>query len=347
MRVLFDLGHPAHYHLFKNTIRELRRRKDQILIVVRNREDIVAELLKEDGEEHIIFGGNPRGLIKKAIYMIILTTKLLRISSRFRPDLFVSMSSPYSGQTSFFLRKPHLSFTDTEISKIVILLLIPFTTKMITPSSFRSEFSFRNQIKIDSYKELAYLHPKYFMPDSNIIAEIGIGKHEKFAIVRLSAYDSSHDVGLKGLTEKSVERLVFGLSKIARVFISSEIRLNEELEKFALKIKPTKMHDLLNYASIYIGEGAVMASEAAMLGVPSVFINPSRRGYLDELQELGLVRHFRNPNEDIEKIIKYSKEILASDDYRKKWKEKRNSMLEIKEDLTAIILSEIDGFRKS
>ena len=42
------------------------------------------------------------------------------------------------------------------------------------------------------------------------------------------------------------------------------------------------MHDLLYYATMYIGEGATMASEAAILGTPSIYINTLRLSYTDE-----------------------------------------------------------------
>ncbi len=36
MNVLFDINHPAHFHLFKNTIKELRENGAKTLITVQN-----------------------------------------------------------------------------------------------------------------------------------------------------------------------------------------------------------------------------------------------------------------------------------------------------------------------
>ena len=40
--------------------------------------------------------------------------------------------------------------------------------------------------------------------------------------------------------------------------------------------RPEQIHDLLNYSSGYVGEGASMAKEAAVLGVPSVYVSALR-----------------------------------------------------------------------
>ena len=45
---------------------------------------------------------------------------------------------------------------------------------------------------------------------------------------------------------------------------------------------------LLNYSSLYIGDGATVAMEAALLGVPSIYVSSIRTGYLDFLESRGL-----------------------------------------------------------
>ena len=345
MRLIFDLGHPAHYHLYKNAIKHLKSKGDDILIIVRNREDIVARLIERDGEEYTLLGINARGMMRKAVYMVRNDAKLLRIASKFKPDLFVSMGSPYSAHVSFLMRRPHLSFADTEISTLVWFLLIPFTQTMIMPTSFGLNAYFRRVVRVNSYKELAYLHPNYFKPKPEILSELGIRRDEKFAIIRFSAFDSSHDLGLKGLKNEERNKLALEISKAATVIVSSEVKLDPEIERFNVKMDQTKMHDLLSYATLYVGEGAVMASEASLLGVSSIFINPSKRGYLEDLERNGLLLQYHNPNEQIGEIITKSKEILKDPESRIRQGERRKNLLEIREDLTAKIIEEIERFR--
>lgn len=345
MRVLFDLGHPAHYHLYKNAIKYLKTRNDDILIVVRNRENIVANLLREDGEDFVILSENAKGLARKALYLLRNDIKLLKIASKFKPDLFVSMSSPYSSHVAFLLRKPHLAFADTEISTLILFLLMPFPKPMITSTSFSSELNISEHIKIDSYKELAYLHPKYFEPDSKILESLGLRKGEKFIIMRFSAFDASHDTGLKGLPTQSKIDLVRRLAEFSKVFICSELDLPDDIRDFELKIPPGQMHNLLSHAALYIGEGAVMASEAALLGIPSIFLNPSKRGYLEELKQMGLVTHYMRPEEELDDIVNHVQQIISSDSVKEDISRRREEMLIKKKDLTALIISEIEKSR--
>ena len=46
MIVLFQLGHPAHFHLFRYTIENLKRDGHQTYILIKKK-DILEDLLKE------------------------------------------------------------------------------------------------------------------------------------------------------------------------------------------------------------------------------------------------------------------------------------------------------------
>jgi predicted glycosyltransferase len=53
------------------------------------------------------------------------------------------------------------------------------------------------------------------------------------------------------------------------------------------------VHHLMAFAQVIVGESATMASEAAVLGVPAVFIATTSRGYIDDQERrYGHVRHF-------------------------------------------------------
>jgi len=344
MRLLFDLGHPVDYYLFKNVMKKLHERGDEILITVRNREGVVTDILRQEGEKFVFLGENVKGLVHKAIYMIRNDLVLLRIARKFKADIFVSLGSPYSGHVSFLMHKPHISFDDTEISWIDSLLLVPpFTTTVISPTSISWKITFKNYTYIDGTKELAYLTPKYFLPDPEVLREVNVKRGEKIVIIRFSAHDSHHDIGLKDLTNESKKRLVLELSKLARVFISTEVPVEPELQPFVLRIK--KMHDLLSQASLFVGEGASMASEAAVLGVPTVFIHLKNFGYIEDHKKFGLVVQYRDPENELDQMIAYCRKILTDEKSKEHFAELRDKMLEKKEDIVLRIIDEIDRHR--
>ena len=52
-------------------------------------------------------------------------------------------------------------------------------------------------------------------------------------------------------------------------------------DDYVLKISPEKMHDLEANAKFMVAEGATMASEAFVLGIPYLYLNPLMVGYID------------------------------------------------------------------
>ncbi len=66
------------------------------------------------------------------------------------------------------------------------------------------------------------------------------------------------------------------------------------------------------HAQLVVGESATMSSEAAVLGVPAVFIATTGRGYTDdEERRYGLVRHFTEDQYD--EAVATVEELLADD----------------------------------
>ena len=75
------------------------------------------------------------------------------------------------------------------------------------------------------------------------------------------------------------------------------------LEKYKIPIPPERMHDALYYSSLYIGEGATMASECAVLGTPAIYANNLSAGTLEEQRsKYGLVFYCKNSNEIIGEV---------------------------------------------
>jgi predicted glycosyltransferase len=185
---------------------------------------------------------------------------------------------------------------------------------------------------------LAYLHPKYFTPDPSVLDELGLTEKEKYTIVRFVSWGASHDRGQKGITLEFGRQLVGRLSEYGQVFISAEGALPAEFEPYRLRLPAHRMHDALAFAHLYIGEGATMASEAAILGTPAIYINSLLLGYLEELeQEYGLVQCFMNTDS----ILPFVEVTLANEAVKTGWCNKRHQLLADKIDVTEIICEQI------
>ncbi|MBE0582956.1 MAG: hypothetical protein IH612_04255 [Desulfofustis sp.] len=137
--------------------------------------------------------------------------------------------------------------------------------------------------------------------------------------------------------------MVEKLGRYGRVLISSERKLPDFLEHYRVTIRPELIHHLLAYARLFIGESATMASEAACLGTPAVFISTSIRGYTNEQENrYGLAFTFSNPKTcQIDGLAK-GLEILRDPDSKKNWTRKRDRMLEDKIDVTRFIVDVVE-----
>ena len=59
-------------------------------------------------------GKGENGLIGKFLYLFKADYLLFRHAKKFNPDLFLSFASPYAAHVSKLLRKPHITFDDTD-----------------------------------------------------------------------------------------------------------------------------------------------------------------------------------------------------------------------------------------
>ena len=68
MKILFDLGHPAHVHYFKNLIKLLEQNGNQVLIIARQK-DVTHNLLKHYNIPFISRGKGAKSLSGKLLYL--------------------------------------------------------------------------------------------------------------------------------------------------------------------------------------------------------------------------------------------------------------------------------------
>lgn len=281
MRILIDVGHPAHVHFFKNLIWELRKTGHIVKITAVEKENTL-DLLKKYNLDCELLGKYDTPL-KKMVSLIIANYKLLRIAGFFKPDLLIGWGSPYICHVSTALRKKSVLILDNEPA-IAHKICIPFASMICTSISYQKDYG-KKHFRYNSFEPIAYLHPLYFKPDNRILKEIGIND-EKFILIRMSAWDAIHDIGQKGFNFSDDEKFlnfITELEQYGKVFISFEGEVPEKFQKYQLKISPEKYHNILAFAALYIGEGASTAVEAVILGTPSIFVSSISLGFVNEL----------------------------------------------------------------
>lgn len=339
MRILVDIGHPAHVHYFRNAILALQKKGHQFLITTRDKE-VTLDLLESYGLDYVCTGKNKAGTFNKFLTMIRNDRVIFREARRFKPDLFFSFFSPFAAQVGWLLKKPVIGFTDSEFAKFSIKLTRPFTDYIFTPACFEDDFG-NNHFRFKGYMESFYLHPKYFTPDERVLEKLGVRQGEKFFIMRFVSFTAGHDKGETGMDETSKLKIAEYLSTKGRLFISSEGKLPAKFEQYKMKIAPSDFHSVLAFASLYVGEGVTTASECAQLGTPAVLINTLYPGYIKELEKEGLVYSFADPAAAFEKI----QEIVGID--KTQYLAMRDRMLHNMIDCTDFLVRLLDNFPNS
>ena len=200
MKIVVDINHPAHVHFFKNFIREMEERGHQVVITA-SQKDLAYTLLQKYGFTYIPLGCYGDSLLKKLVNLPLLDLRMYNVLKKMNPDISVGIGSIRAAHASLLLKKPCISFEDTEHATEQIRLYLPFAASVCTPSCYRGDIG-PKQIRYNGYHELAYLHPDRFTPNPTVLTELGLTEGDPFIVVRFVSWQASHDVGQHGIRDK-------------------------------------------------------------------------------------------------------------------------------------------------
>ncbi len=122
-----------------------------------------------------------------------------------------------------------------------------------------------------------------------------------------------------------------------------------EAEKAAF-INILSINALGSFGRLYLGgeERDILAAEAAVLGVPGVFLNNQGTYYTRELEnKYGLVFNYTESKKDQESSIRQGVEILTSPGILETWQNRRQLMLKDKIDVTDFLLWFVEHYPES
>lgn len=347
MNILIDIGHPAHVHLFKNFAKIMIVKGHKVLFTCREKEFEI-ELLEANGFTYQSFGKKYKSIIGKILGLLKFDYMEWKACRIFKPDVLISHGSMYAAHAAWLIRKPHIAFDDT-YNMEQIHLYEPFTSVILTGDYDHPRVS-KKEIRYAGYHELSYLHPNYYTPNKEILKDLGVTQNEKYVLVRFIALNATHDIGNKGIPPKKKIEAVKTLSKYAKVFISAEGALPQELEQYRLKTKPEQLIDVMAFASLVWGESITIPAEAAVLGVPAMNNNNMKSYYLiDEQDNYGLCFCYKSNEEELEKALQKCIELLNRDKQKltDEWYAKRNKLLNDHIDVTAFLVWFVENYPES
>lgn len=348
MNILIDIGHPAHVHYYRNLAKELYNKGHKVIWTIKDI-PVVKKLLEHYGFEYIVLPKKAEGVLNKAFRQLHYDWLVLKICKREKIDIAIGTSVTIA-HISIISSVKSIVFDDDDddVQPLVTKYVNPFATSLVSPDVLVGKRIRKDTIYYPGYHELAYLHPNRFIPDLNVLKEIGINEGEIFFIMRFNVFKAHHDVGVSGLSLKQKLKLIEILKPHGKIFITTEREIEPELKDYQLPVSPEKIHSLMAFSTIFLGDSQTMTSEAAVLGVPSLRCNSfaGRISYLEE-QEKKYGLTFAYTPARFEELLRKLNELLALPNLKEEWQNRRKIMLADKIDVTTFWIWFIENYPQS
>lgn len=371
MTVLIQIVHPAHFYYYRDTIANLKRDGHKVIVAIVTK-DVLEDIVRQSGVEYVNICPRPHTKKNKlgVMYdMVMRDLRMLWLAIRHHVDI-ISGSTIESAHIGWLLHKPNINIGEDDAAVVMkyIKQIKPFVGLRLTPDCCDNEPIENKSLHFPGYYKTAYLRPGYFTAEASVPEKYGIDVVKPYFLIRFSALNAFHDVGIHGITNEYAQRLVEILKPYGTIYISSERELDARLEPYRLRINPLDMHHVMAFASLYIGDSQTMAAEAGVLGVPFVRFNDfvGRIGYLKELEDvyhLGFGVHASPLPDDspirridgtaqpsgMEALYAAVEKLVSMDaaERRKLFQERRQAMLDDKIDCAKFLTWFIENYPKS
>jgi len=349
MKILIQLGHPAHFHLYKNTIKCLEAKNHKVFVLIKKK-DILEDLLINanikylnilpKGRKDSLFG-IVSGIIKR-FFSILKFTVSNKIDILTGSSTEVAQVGKFTGKRSIITGED-----DADVVPNFIKLAAPFVDGYLSPIVCNNGKLDAITIKYHSYHELAYLHPNHFSPDKKVLEQY-LDAEKPYVIIRFAKLNAHHDKGIQGINTEIAQKLIDILSLNTDIYITSERELEPQFEKYRIKINPLHMHHVMAFAELYIGDSQTMAAEAGVLGVPFVRFNDfvGRIGYLRELEDIYQLGYGIKTNE-LEKLYSVVEGLINMPNRKEIYAQRRAKMLSEKIDYAQFLTWFIENYPDS
>jgi hypothetical protein len=348
MNIIFEINHPGQVHLLRYIYFKLNEKGHQITVFAKN-EKIISHLLNTYQIPYINLGNKGSGLTGKLLSQIVFDFKIWGHVKKNKTIMGLG-SSITNDHVSFFtgMKSIHLSDDDEAIVPLITRFSYPFSDVILAPDCLKFPKFNKKVVSYAGTHELAYLHPNVFTPDITVLKEAGLLKNERYFILRFVALKGHHDDGHHGINYNQKLLLINLLSSFGRVIITSEKEIEPEFEKYRLPVSPEKIHSLMYYSDLFLGDSQTMTSEAAIMGVPALKCNTfaGRLSVPNELEYKYDLCYSYQPA-DFDKFYDHAQQLLDKVDLKDEWQKKRARFLDEKIDVTAFIVWFIENWPRS
>ena len=269
MRILFDLVHPADVRFFREPIRRLQGQGAEILCLARDK-DLTCQLLDRYALTYQVASRQGRGLFGLGVELVQRDWAAVHAMRRFRPDVAAGFGGVAIAHAGRMAGVRTVAFYDTEPGRLQMALTLPFIDEWHVPQGWRGPAPAGRTYRFNSLKELSDLHPSRFQPSLERARALGLDEARANIFVRLSARAAAHDQGARALDLRAFLAALERVFGAVRLHLSCEGRPPSGLERHVYAGPPEAVHQLIAACDLACTDGASMAAEAAVLGVPAI-----------------------------------------------------------------------------
>lgn len=321
MKYIFELNHPKHYYQFKYIMQMLQRNGHKVHVLARDK-DVLLNVLQEEKVQYEIFGVHAKNMRDKVLATPKLVLNYLKIAKREMPDVIVSKASLYGTLVARLIGAKAIIFPDSEVVTLTNKVVVPMCSYVVTPATFGLDFG-KKHIRIKGFFEDCYLAPSVFQPNEEVVKQYGLEK--PYALFRFVGWYANHDVNNSGFTAEQQRTMLQVAEQKMHVYISSEKKLPEDLEKYKLPTPAAEIHSVLAHADLYVGDSQTMATEAALLGTPAIrsnsFVGPNdMTNFIVLEKQYDLLRNIR----DYEGVVDTIQDMIQNS-RKQEWETKKDA----------------------
>ncbi len=264
-------NHPSQIWVL-NPVADFLNQQDGVEVIwfIRDK-DVSVDLARNLEINAVVVSRARTGFIGNGIELFINVFKCVYYTLRFGIDVWVTKYGCGS-MAAFLLGRKAVAFNDddADVVPLIAATSYPFSKTVLVPEPIRMKKYEGKAQRYNANHELFYLHPNRFRPNPKVLEELGLADGEPFGLIRLSALEAHHDVGVEGVSGGVVREVIGLCSRIGfKVFITSEKPLEREFEPYRLNVSVEKIHHVLYFARFLVGDSQTMIGEAAALGTPS------------------------------------------------------------------------------
>ncbi len=336
MRVLFDITHPAHVHIFRHVMGMLREEGHDVLVTARAK-DVALDLLEQYDIPHRTLSTRRTGLLPMGRELLTRNLRLWRLVRREQPDVMLAETGVSIGPVGKLTGVPTVVFDQPDLATLQQSVGMPFATYICTDRRYRRNFGSRH-VRFNGVLAQLYLDPQRWTPDPSPLRRAGVDPDSPYVVIRLVSWSATHDAGRVGLSTDELLQAIRRLERHGRVVISSEDPLPEPLRAYENPVPPRHFLDLLGLATLCVAEGGTVCVEAGLQGTPAICCNSYDFGYLQFLESHGLIRF----TEHLDHALREAGDMLGREHLKAEWRRRADQYFQATDDVLGFVRRMID-----